>query len=510
MVQSLGLGIDPRSNEPIYRQIFDQVASRIRSGAFSAGFRLPPSRSLAEALGTNRNTVVRAYDDLLAAGFVESTVGRGTYVSRQQPAVSKGGAAVHPPAAPGELPWSTLIARAALAEPLSRVERLQRSVSGMSTDTINLARMEPSPDQIPDDLLRRCADHALRTQGARALGYSTPEGLPRLRGLIAQDLARQGVPATSEDIVVTSGSQQALDLIARGLINPGDPFIVNQSTYGGAINVLTAAGARLVPVASDDEGPSLGALERVAHIGAKGMYLMPSGHNPTGVSISQPRREALVAWSRRTSVPLIEDDYVADLDLEGGQAPAPLRALDRDVVYVGTFSKRLSPALRVGFIVTPPALRSKIIGLKHAVDLGNSTLLQHLLAEFLERGYLVAHLSKSIPEYRRRRDALEDALRRHLPKDLIWLRPRRGLSLWLPLPPPLSPATVFEEAQRKGVLVHPSSLNAVEEGAAAGIRLTFCTEPGPRLVEGARRLGRALAGLGRARGNETIPAMGGV
>ena len=510
MVQSFGLGLDPGSGEPMYRQIFDQVAARIRSGAFPSGFRLPPSRALSDALGTNRNTVVRAYDDLLAAGFVESTVGRGTYVARQQPQATKGAMGAGAPAAAGELPWSTLVARTALGEPLSRVERLQRSVSAMSTDTINLARMEPSPDQIPDDLLRRCAEHALRTLGARALGYSPREGLPRLRGLIAEDLVRQGVPGTSEDIVVTSGSQQALDLIARALINPGEPFIVNQSTYGGALNVLCAAGARLVPVASDDEGPSLAALERVAHIGAKGLYLMPSGHNPTGESISQPRREALVAWSRRTGVPLVEDDYVADLDLDGGPALTPLRALDRDVIYVGTFSKRLAPALRIGFIVTPPALRAKIVVLKHTVDLGNSALLQHILAEFLERGYLVAHLSKSIPEYRRRRDALEEALRRYLPKDLIWSRPQRGLSLWLPLPPSLSSQTVFEEAARKGVLIHPSSLNAVDDGAAGGIRLTFCTEPKARLVEGARRLGRAIAALGRGRGDQGVPAMGGV
>jgi GntR family transcriptional regulator/MocR family aminotransferase len=509
MVQSLGLGIDARSGEPIYQQIFDQVVTRIRSGAFPAGFRLPPSRSLGDALGANRNTVVRAYDELLAAGFVESSVGRGTYVARQQPPAAKGALGSALPEGTGELPWSTLVARTVLAEPLSRVDRLQRSMSAMSTDFINMARMEPSPDQIPEDLLRRCAEHVLRTLGARALGYSPREGLPRLRGLIAHDLARQGVPATADDIVVTSGSQQALDLVARALINAGESFIVNQATYGGAINVLAAAGARLVPVASDDDGPSLGALERVAHLGAKGMYLMPSGHNPTGASISQPRREALVAWSRRTGVPIIEDDYVADLDLDGDAAPAPMRALDRDVIYVGTFSKRLAPALRVGFIVTPPILRSKIVLLKHAMDLGNSALLQHILAEFLERGYLGAHLSKLIPEYRARRDALEGSLRRHLPKDLIWRRPQRGLSLWLPLPPSLPSQAVFEEAQRKGVLVHPSSLNAVDEGAAGGIRLTFCTEPKARLVEGARRLGRAIAALGRDRG-EALPAMGGV
>jgi GntR family transcriptional regulator/MocR family aminotransferase len=521
MVQSLGLGLDPRSGEPMYRQIFDQVVARIRSGAFPAGFRLPPTRSLAGALGTNRNTVVRAYDDLLAAGFVESTVGRGTFVARPQPRAAKGAGASattrsagSPGDAAGEggLPWSTLVARAALAEPLSRVERLQRSVSAMSTDTINLARMEPSPDQIPDELLRRSSEHVFRTLGARALAYSAREGLPRLRALIAEDLARQGVPAAADDIVVTSGSQQALDLISRALLNPGDPFLVNDSTYGGALNVLGAAGARAVPVPSDDEGPSLAALERVVHLGAKGFYLMPSSHNPTGASLSEGRREALVAWSRRAGVPLVEDDFVADLDLDGGPAPTPLRALDGDVIYVGSFSKRLAPALRVGFLVVPAGLRPKVMLLKYTLDLGNSQLLQHVLAEFLERGYLGAHLAKAIPEYRRRRDALEEGLGRHLPKELAltWRRPQRGLALWLPLPAGLSPQAVFEEARRKGVLVHPSSLNTVEESAPGGVRLTFCCEPEARLAEGARRLGKAIATFSRGQGDEPVPALGGI
>jgi len=513
VVQSLGLGLDPRSREPMYRQIFDQVVARIRSGAFPAGFRLPPTRTLAEALRTNRNTVVRAYDDLLAAGFVESTVGRGTFVARQQPRAAKArgdGGVAATGAAGGQLPWSALVARAPLAEPLSRVERLQRSVSAMSTDAVNLARMEPSPDQIPDELLRRCAEHVLRTQGGRALGYSPREGLPRLRGLISEDLARQGVPASADDIVVTSGSQQALDLIARSLVNPGEIFLVNESTYGGALNVLGAVGARLVAVPSDDEGPSLAALERAGQMGAKGFYLMPSSHNPTGACISEARREALVAWSRRAGVPLVEDDYVSDLDIDGTPPPTPMRALEGDVIYVGTYSKRLAPALRAGFLVAPTALRAKVAIMKHTQDLGNSAFLQLVLAEFLERGYLAAHLARAIPEYRRRRDALEEGLSRHLPKSLGWQRPQRGLSLWLPLPAALAPQAVFEEARRKGVLVHPSSLNAVDEGGPGGVRLTFCSEPVDRLTEGARRLGKAIATFARTRDDGPMPALGGI
>lgn len=509
-VQSLGLALDTGAGEPMYRQIFDQVVARIRSGAFPAGFRLPPSRALADALGTNRNTVVSAYEDLLAAGFVESTVGRGTFVTALPPAAtSPGGAAPAP--APGELPWTALCARAAFAEPLTRVDRLQRSTGPMSTDSINLARMEPSADLIPDDLIRRCTEHVMRTLGGKALRYSARDGLPRLRGLIAEDLARQGVPARAEDVVVTSGSQQAIDLVARTLVNPGDPFLLDEATYAGALNVFAGVGARLLAVPSDDQGPSLAALERLAGVGAKGLYLMPNSHNPTGAAISAARREALVDWSRRAGVPLIEDDFVADLNLDGVALPTALRALDGDVIHIGSFSKRLAPGLRVGFMVVPPALRPKVLAIKHALDSGGSDLLQHVLAEFLERGYLGPHLSRTIPEYRRRREALEAALGRHLPRDLRWRRSVLGFSLWLPLPPALSPQQVFEQAQRKGLLVHPSGLNAVEERAPSGIRLTFCSEPPARLAEGARRLARALtAAGGRAPSEHAVPAVGGI
>ncbi len=508
MVQSsLGLRLDGGMPNPLYRQIFDQVVDRVRTGALPAGFRLPPTRSLARVLGTHRNTVVRAYEDLHAAGFVQSTVGRGTFVARLPVPRSASQPAPSSPDS-GKLPWSTLFASAALAEPLTRAERLGRGLRD-GGDLINLARMQPSTDLLPDELLRRCLEHVLRTLGGRVLGYAAREGLPRLRDAIAADLARQGVPASADDLVVTSGSQQALDLIVRALVNPGEPFLVDEATYSGTLSAIGAAGARPIGVPSDDEGPSLEALERLGRTGAKGLYLMPNSHNPTGAVISPARRQALIAWSHRHGVPIIEDDYVADLDLDGRPPPAALRAHDGDVIYVGTYSKRLAPALRAGFIVCPAPLRPRLVALKHAVDLGNSDLLQHTLAEFLERGYLTAHLGRTLPEYRRRLDALEDTLRRHTGRNLVWRRPERGLALYIALPPGIDARGLFEESHRKGVLITPSMLNTVEDRPQGGVRLTYCHEPVPRIVEGARRFARALQAQGGHAPGEAV-RLGGV
>jgi DNA-binding transcriptional MocR family regulator len=516
--RGIGIALDPRREEPLYQQIFDQVVTRIRSHAFPPGFRLPPTRILARELSTHRNTVVRAYADLEAAGFVSSVVGRGTFVEASARSAvgsgargaggaagggangggagvgtavgtSGGGTSGEPPS---RMPWSTLLSRAANADGLGKAARFARSVPG---DVVNLARMQPSKDLLPDQLLRRCIDHALRDLGTGALEYAPPEGLARLRRQIVQDLAEQGVPAGADDVLVTTGSQQALDLIIRTLVNPNDAFLVDSTTYSGAIDLFTLGGARLIPVPSDAEGPDLAALSRLSRPGVKGFYLMPNCNNPTGLTVSEERRRGLVAWSKSAGIPLIEDDYGASLDLDGTPPPAALRTLDGDVVYFSTFSKRLVPALRIGFIIAPPALRPILTAMKRAMDLATSTVLQHGLAEFMERGYLKAHMNRTLPEYRARRDALEAGLVEHLPAGMRWTRPSRGVVLWLPLPPALDPEMVFEEALRRGVRISPSTLWSVDAGAERGLRLTFCAEPVERIFEGARRLGQTLKAL---------------
>jgi DNA-binding transcriptional MocR family regulator len=493
--RTFGITLDPAGTEPIYRQIADQIAARVRSGALPSGFKLPPSRSLAEELDAHRNTVVRAYEELEAAGYVTSTVGRGTFVALGTPdrsAPGAGRAASGAVERPG-LPWESLVTNAAATEPLRRFTQFVRPAP--SGDVVNLTLMQPPAELLPVTEFRRCVDHVLRGRGAKALGYAPREGVTRLRELIAADLERQGVPASPDDVVVTTGSQQAIDVIARLLVRPGDIFLVNHSTYGGAIDVLSAAGARLVGVPSDDEGPDMAALDALAASGAKGFYLMPSCQNPTGEVVSRRRREALVAWSHRTRIPVIEDDYGADLSLEDGEQPPALRALDGDVLYVGTYSKKLIPALRIGFILCPSAVRAHVVALKHAMDLGTSAFLQHALAEFLDRGYLRAHLKRARTEYRARRDALESQLAASLPLRLRWRSPKTGVVLWLPLPAPFDAMTVSEEARRRGLLVSPGPLFSTSVLCEEGIRLTYCSEPPDRLAEAARRLGAAIEAI---------------
>ena len=487
--QSLTIALDAGSGVPFYRQIYEALVARIRGGELAPGTRLPPSRTLATALETHRNTVVRAFEELRRDGFIAGHVGRGSYVLAP-PAPPRIWEVADPGVAPRGVAWDRLLSRAVEAEPLLRMQRL--AAGGLDGDVINLSRMQASTDLLPHGAFRACLDHVMATLGSEALGYAPGQGLERLRGAIATELARSGIKAGADDLLITTGSQQALDLVARSLVDPGDAFLTEGPTYSGALNILTACRADVIGVPGDDEGPDLRSLRFYERRRPKGLYLMPSSRNPTGTSISEARRRELVAWSETAGVPLVEDDYGADLELEPGAGLPPLRALSPEVICVGTYSKKLIPALRVGFIVCPPAMRAPLTRLKHAMDLGTSTLLQHALAEFLERGLLAPHLAHVTAIYRERRDALASALRESLPAEVVFGIPERGVVLWLSLPPRLDPEVAYEAARHEGVLVSSGSVYSSSGPAAAGLRLTYCAEPAERLVEGAARLGRAL------------------
>lgn len=480
---TLGLTLDPSVGRPFYQQIFDQVVERVQLGALVPGTRMPPSRTLARDLGTTRNTVVRAFEELTQAGWLQARVGRGTFVCAPP---TEAPLAPPPKAA---LPWTRVFSSAASAEIHQRAERL--AIGLVDRPCIDLQSMQPPRDLLPVQDLRRCTDHVLRSRGARALEYAPIEGVAVLREQVAIDLYRSGVACSADDLIVTAGSQQAIDLVVRALVDPGDTVLVDQCTYAGLLRILGMAGAQVAPIPGDARGPDIPALETIH--GAKLLYVMPDSQNPTGAWISRPRRQQIVAWSRRAGVPVIEDDHAADLDLDGIALPPPLRALDGEVTHITNYSKRLAPALRLGVVVCPPPLRRRLVALKRATDLGCSALLQYTLAEFLQRGYLRAHLARTLPEYRRRRDALVDALEAHLPTGFDVQIARRGVTLWIPLPDGIDPGAVFMEAQHQGVLIMPGTLHTQHAMEQSGLRLTFCAEPPERLIEGARRLGSALA-----------------
>ena len=363
---------------------------------------------------------------------------------------------------------------------------------------ISFAPGQPSPEMFPVESLRRAADEAIATHGAAAFQYIATRGLAPLVDAVVAYTADKGIDATAARTLIAEGSQQALDLLTRVLVDPGDVVLVELPTYIGALSSFRAARARLVGVRMDDEGIDLEHLRARHHAlvadGArvKFLYAMPSFQNPAGVSYSVERRHALLALADELDLLVVEDDPYGELWF--GDAPRPpLAALDgRRVIYVGTFSKILVPGLRTGFIVGPEPLLAKLEIAKQAANLCGSSLDQRIVLACLVNGVVAEQRARIRPFYRTRRDALLAALAQTMPPGVTWTRPDGGLFLWLVLPASLDADALLPAAVDAGVAYVPGRSFYVDEVRPNTMRLTFATVDEGQLAEGASRLGRVL------------------
>lgn len=491
--------IDRESGVPLFRQIHRQIRDLILGGQLPEGFRLPPERRLARSLGVNRSTVLIAYRELKADGLVDARVGRGTAVlaadAEEHPAVVR-----ETPVEP--LAWRGLIrSGAAVAQnPLLRdlLEMTERH------DVILLSVGLPAADMMPVEQMRQATEFVLERDGAAALLYSPTEGLTPFREAIADLLAARGLPASPSEVLVTSGSQQGLDLVARCFLDPGDLVVVEQPTYIGALQVFRSAEARLVSVPIDGEGMRVDYLEALLQRQRpKLIYTLPTFQNPSGSVLSTERRRKLIALAQRHHVPILEDDPYSELRYEG-EAPPPLRALDPSghVLYLSSFSKVVSPALRVGFLVAPPAALRQLALVKQACDLNSSTLGQAILDRFVRDGHYAQHVERARKVYRLRRDAMDAALREAAVPELSWNRPHGGFYFWCRVPDGIPESALLARASESRVSFLPGSACFPDEPTRVHIRLNFSFPTAAEIREGVGRLATAL----RRAGRDTRPA----
>ncbi len=397
----------------LYRQVYDSVRRAILEGRLPARERLPSTRSLAMELGVSRRTVLLAYDQLLAEGYIVGKVGSGTFVAPELPD------------SPFLGPSSDKRAATRSAPPrLSRYNR--RLVSnppvpppGWTLDReplrYDFSYGQPAVDWFPQDVWRRLIVRSLRTPSLGLLGFTPPEGFAPLREAIAKYLRHaRGVDCTPDEVLIVGGSQQALDLAARVLLDPGDRVALEEPHYQGARQIFLAAGAKLIGLPVDAEGLVVSEVAVRAR-GARLMYITPSHQFPTGATLPLPRRLTLLEWAERADAYLLEDDYDSEFRYSG-RPVAAIRGLDRAgrVIYIGTFSKVLFPALRVGYLVLPPVLVRPFIAAKFLADRHTPTLEQQVLADFIKEGHFERHVRRSRTRAAARRAALLLALRDHL------------------------------------------------------------------------------------------------
>ncbi len=498
------LMLDLDGEGPLYRRLYAGLRGAILDGRLHPGTRLPSSRSLSAELGVSRNTVLQAIELLVAEGYAEAKGGSGTFVAES---LTDG---VRPRRDPARSSRRRRIRLSALGRRVARAVPERNASWDLARESleIDFRYGEPGYADLPLETWSRLLGRRARRLSARRLAYQAPGGAPELREALAAYLGRaRGVVCDAEQILVTQGSQQAIDLTVRLLVDPEDTAVLEEPHYLGFSLSLAAAGARIVSVRADEDGlcvDELGSSERasskLASIErARLVCVTPSHQFPSGGVLPLGRRLALLAWARRRGALVLEDDYDGEYRY-GGPPIACLQSLDRDgsVVYVGTASKALFPALRIGWLVAPPDLAPAFRTAKAIADTGTPTLEQLAFADFVSEGHLERHVRRTRRRHARRREALLEATERELAERAQVVGTDAGVHALLRLPGlSASQARPLRSACReRGVGIYLASPYYTRPPACAEFLLGYAALDEARIREGIGRLASALDSLG--------------
>ena len=370
-------------------------------------------------------------------------------------------------------------------------------------DIISFAGGLPAPEVFPVKEFQEACNRVLTEFGAQALQYSTTEGYKPLREMIARHIARYSVPITAENVLITSGSQQALDFIGRLFINRGDYVVVESPTYLGALQAWNAYGAQYISVPSDEDGMIVDKLEEALRIGPKFIYVLPNFQNPSGSTLSLERRRRLVLLADQYGVPIVEDDPYGQLRYDGEHLPSVVY-LDNhfrndgeaeysgNVIYLSTFSKLLAPGLRVAWVIAPPQVIRKLVMAKQAADLHTSSFNQYVAHEVAKGGFLDEHVKVIRATYKERRDVMFEMMEEMFPQGVTWSKPKGGMFLWGTLPEGMDAAEVLKRAIKKKVAFVPGEAFHPCGGGKNTMRINFSYSSPENIREGITRLGSAL------------------
>src|SRR5580693_3575536 len=476
------IAVHRKGEKPLHRQIYDAFRAMILERRLQPGQQIPSSRALASELGISRIPVLGAYAQLLAEGYIERRSGAGTFVT-------------------SSLSDQFLGTRPALAgvndaasDAISRVSRLLPLEGtpwflGSGAFSVGQIAYDHFPFRVWSDLVTH---HARRVR-ATSLNYSDPMGLKEFREVIAAYLrTARAVNCDASQIMVVNGSQHALDLSARVLLDPDTPVWIEEPGYEFLRHALTLSGCRLVPVPVDSEGLDVAAGIRLCRK-ARVAFVTPSHQYPLGATMSAARRLQLVEWAHSSSAWIVEDDYDSEYRYES-MPVASMQGLDPGsrVIYIGTFSKTLFPSLRLGYLVIPPALVGRFLAVRQTNDLSPSHLYQAALADFITGGHFTRHVRKTRQLYAERRNALAEALRKEFGDEIEILGAEAGMHLVITLPPELSDRKISARAAQEGLWLWPLSSAYVGTNVRQGFILGFGGTKADDMLHQVRRLRKAV------------------
>lgn len=462
--------LDAGSDVPLYRQLADYMRNLIESGGLRTGDRLPPTRELAAQIGLNRTTISAAYAALEAAGLIKGEVGRGSFVS---------GLAANVPA---RIDWSAALTHAARSQ-------LRSSQNGIRID---FTSSRPAAALFPLAEFQACCRRVLESpELPRLLQLGSPGGYEPLRRHLLDRGLELGFARASDGILITNGCQQAIDLLRRALVRPGDRIAVEEPVYPGLKNAFLESGAELIGIRMTPAGIDFDDLRSALNSGAKAVVITPSFQNPTGATLPESRRAALVEMVRAAGAVLIENDLYTELRYEGDDAPR-LKTYDPDIVLLGSFSKIAFPGARVGWIIGPKPLIARATELKQVADLHTDQLSQAFLLEFAKSGALERHRARAVTAGREKLRAVTTACARHL-RGCSLSPPEGGMNLWVGLPAGMDAAALRGIARQAGVDFLPGRYFSIARPLDQAFRLSFAGLEPDAIEEGIEILGSLIA-----------------
>ena len=483
--------IDRDAQASVTAQLAEALIAAIEDGRLEPGAKLPPTRELAAAAGVNHLTAARVYKRLAEDGYVSAQVGRGTFVRLRATAVA---------AEADSDEWQQYVLPDRQASYAQQVH-LEAYHNPFEPDVLSLAVGWPNPDTLPTDDLARIAADVFREERGDALSYLSAEGLPALRVELAARGREAGFATDADEIIVTSGARQGIDLVVRTLVRAGDVVAIESPTFTGALASLHAAGARVIGVPFDEDGVDVEAFERIiARHEVKLLFLQTACQNPTGRDIAPDRRARLVELARERSFFIVDDGVYANLRFEGDPFPRMRAAAPDHVIYLDSLSKTVGGGLRVGWMAASGPVRPRLAALKAESDVHTSSLDQHIAARYLQSGAHERLLARVMPYYRERRDALLEALAEHLAGEYTAPYPIGGHHAWVTLTRRIDEQALRTEALRHGVTYIPGGAAVAQPTGRTSMRLSFPLLTPDELREAVRRLARATESVRRRAG----------
>lgn len=491
---SIMIKIDTKSNTPIFRQIINRMISLIESKAIKPGMRVPSTRKKADKLSVNRSTVYNAYRELWALGYLESRPGAYTTVRKRINITDR-----KPKARNSIIKWAERIntgGEKILAAYLKDETLLKKATR---SEIINFIPLSPDNRLLPLDSFRKCMNDVLVRQGTALLQYGNPLGYQPLRDYIAQRMQAHSVSISSDEIMITTGAQNAIDLLLKALASPGRGVVVEAPTYSRAIDIMQLSDFKIIEVPMKLNGMDLNALNNILDQQSPDIiYTMPNFHNPTGITTLQDHREKLLHICEKSRIPLIEDGFEEELKYFG-KAVLPIKSMDHGgvVIYIGTFSKILFPGLRIGWIAADKKLISALVPVQRASIISGNLLDQAAVHQFCSMGHYDLHLKRMHRTYRNRMQKAMQAMQTYLNHDQVyWTQPTGGYTIWLKLKHlNKNENSVVEKLIDHGVAVLPGSTHFHGEPSGLFLRISIAHVDEYAIEQGIKRLATGLAEL---------------